>query len=218
MTGAKMILWHCLNARSFRPLWTMAEMGLECDLRILPFPPRFLKREYLEENPLGTIPLLVDGDTRMTESPAISHYLATRYGPHPVAVAADEPDYGAYLNWLFHGEATLTFPQTVYLRYTRFEPEERRIPQAAEDYRKWFLARMRLLEATVADGRQFLCAGRFTNADISVGYAVMLADNLKIGDEIGPATRAWWEGLKQRPSYRAAKDVQKQAAAEQGVA
>ena len=45
---------------------------------MLPFPPRFLAREYLEINPLGTIPYLIDGETRMTESSAICLYLVER--------------------------------------------------------------------------------------------------------------------------------------------
>ena len=35
----------------------------------------------------------------------------------PLAVGPDEPAYGAYLNALHFGEATLTFPQTIVLRY-----------------------------------------------------------------------------------------------------
>jgi hypothetical protein len=39
-------------------------------------------------------------------------------------VAADEPDFGPYLNYLHFGEATLTFPQTLVLRYRHFGPAE----------------------------------------------------------------------------------------------
>jgi glutathione S-transferase len=63
-------LYHCVSARSFRPLWMLEELGLPYDLRMLPFPPRALARPFLQENSLGTVPLLVEGDTRMTESAA----------------------------------------------------------------------------------------------------------------------------------------------------
>ncbi|OYW27356.1 MAG: glutathione S-transferase, partial [Caulobacter sp. 12-67-6] len=112
-------LYHCRDARSFRPLWALEELGLEYDLRLLPFPPRFLAREFLNENPLGTIPLLVDGDTRMTESAAMIEYLSVRHGEGGLSVRPDEAGYGAYLNGLHFGEATLTFPQTLVLRYSR---------------------------------------------------------------------------------------------------
>ena len=43
-----------------------------------------------------------------------------------VGVAVDDPAYGSYLNWLHMSDATLTFPQTLVLRYTHLEPPERR--------------------------------------------------------------------------------------------
>jgi glutathione S-transferase len=89
-------LYHCVAARSFRPLWTLEELGLPYELKMLPFPPRVFAKEYLGLNPLGTIPLLLDGDTRMTESAGIAHYLVSRYGPTSLAVDVDEPDYGAF--------------------------------------------------------------------------------------------------------------------------
>ena len=121
-----MKLWHCNNARSLRALWALEEMGLEYELVVMPFPPRFLYKDYLKINPLGTVPYFVDGDTHMTESTGICHYLVEKYGKKEFALQPDHPEYGRYLNWLYHSDATLTFPQTLVLRYTRLEPEERR--------------------------------------------------------------------------------------------
>jgi len=210
-------LFHCSNARSFRPLWTLEEMGLPYELKMLQFPPRVHAREYLAINPLGTIPLLVDGVTRMTESAAICEYLVSRYGPSPLAVNVDEPDYGFYLNWLHHGEATLTFPQTLVLRYGEMEPPERRHPQVVEDYARWFLARLRGIDAIVAT-RDTLCEGRFTAADISVGYALMLATRLKLNPQFPPAVAAYWERLQQRDGFKRAIAAQDKASDEQGLA
>lgn len=209
-------LHHSISARSFRPLWTMEEMGLPYELHMWPFPPRVHARDYLKTNPLGTVPAFFDGETRMTESAAICQYLATRHGPTPLAVGPGEADYGAWLNWLHFGEATLTFPQTLVLRYGRFEPEERRLPQVVADYTRWFLARLRGIDAALAD-REHLCAGRFTVADISVGYALMLADMLDLGGEFPPAVAAYWQRLQARPGYRAALAAQARAAEAQGV-
>ncbi|MGA0598140.1 glutathione S-transferase family protein [Enterovirga sp. CN4-39] len=209
-------LHHCVGARSFRPLWALEELGLEYDLRVMPFPPRARAPEYLEVNPLGTIPLLVDGETRMTESAAICHYLATRHGPSGLAISSDEPDYGAYLNWLHFGEATLTFPQAIVLRYSRMEPPERRLPQAAEDYGRWFSARLRAVNERVSN-QTWLAAGRFTMADISVGYALMLGDESGLSPRFSPDIRAYRERLESRPAFRRAIEAERRAAAEQGV-
>ena len=134
-------LHHCINARSFRPLWMLEELQLPFELHVLPFPPREQRREYLAVNPLGTVPAFFDGAMRMTESAAICQYLVTRYGPTELDVAPGDAAYGDFLNWLHLGEATLTFPQAIVLRYSRFEPPERRLPQAAADYTRWFLSR-----------------------------------------------------------------------------
>ena len=209
-------LYHCMSARSFRPLWMLEELGLAYELKMLPFPPRVAARAYLDINPLGTIPLMIDGRTRMTESAAICQYLCALSAPTPLQVAVGEEDYGAYLNYLHFGEATLTFPQTLVLRYSRFEPEHRRQPIVAEDYGRWFLARLRTLEPVLA-GQTHLCAGRFTAADVSVGYALMLAQHLGLTSRFTPAVKAYWERLQQRDAYIRALRSQEDAAKAQGV-
>jgi glutathione S-transferase len=214
--GEELVLYHCLSARSFRPLWTLEEMGLPYKLMMLPFPPRVFAKPYLAINPLGTIPTLLHGPLRMTESAGICHYLVTRFGPSPLAVPVDDPDYGTWLNWLYFSDATLTFPQTLVLRYTRLEPQERRQPQVAEDYRKWFLGRLRIVESTLGT-REFLAAGRFTAADIAIGYALLLADTLKLSADFGPAVSAYYARLQQRPGYRQAMAAQEKAFTEQGI-
>ena len=209
-------LHHCVSARSFRPLWMLEELGLPYTLRMLPFPPRALARHFLEDNPLGTVPLLVDGDTRMTESAAMCQYLAALHSSGTLDVAVNDPAYSAYLNWLHMGEATLTFPQTLVLRYTHFEPEERKQPQVADDYSRWFLARLKAIDAALQQ-QDFLCAGRFTAADVSVHYALMLASHLGLALQFPDAVRRYHQRLEQRPAYKRALQVQHQAALDQGV-
>ncbi len=203
-------LYHCTDARSFRPLWALEELGLAYDLTVMPFPPRYRAKDFMAVNPLGTIPAMRDGDTFMTESAAIVQYLVTRYGPSPLAVAVDEPAYGAWLNWLHFGEATLTFPQTLVLRYRRFEPGKAEV--VADDYVKWFLARLRAVDRALS-GADWLCAGRFTAADISVGYALLLAAQLGLDAEFTPAVAAYWARLQARPGFQAAKASQQRDAA-----
>jgi glutathione S-transferase len=191
-------------------------MGLPYELKMLAFPPRVREKSYLEFNPLGTVPVLLDGDVRMTESAAMCQYLATRAGATTLNVEASEASYGAYLNYLHFGEATLTFPQTLVLRYAQFEPEERRVPQVAEDYTKWFLARLRTLQPLLAQ-HDYLVADRFTAADVSVGYALLLAEHLGLKPRFTPAVLAYWERLRERDGFGRAMAAQEQAALTQGV-
>lgn len=198
-------LYHCKGARSLRALWTLEEMGLPYELEVMEFPPRLRREGYLAINPLGTVPTLTDGDITLTESVAICQYLVDCYGrdpakPSPLGLAPGDGDYGPYLNWLHRSDATLTFPQTVVLRYTQLEPPERRLKQAAEDYTQWFFARLRCVEETLAT-RDYLCAGRFTIADICVGYALVLAEGLGLSGSFKPNTEAYFRRLIARPAF-----------------
>ncbi|MEY4952927.1 MAG: hypothetical protein RL299_1351 [Pseudomonadota bacterium] len=204
--SAAIKLFHCRDARSFRVLWALEELALPYDLEVMPFPPRFTVEGYRDINPLGTVPACFVDGVLMTESSAIPHVLATRFGPSDLAVAPDEPGYMAYMNFLFMGEATLTFPQTIHLRYTRLEPPERRVVQAAEDYAQWFGSRLRNAELLLEGDHA--CAGRFTMADISLGYAVMLAQTIGLEEQITPGMAAYFERLSQRDGFLRAKAAQ----------
>jgi glutathione S-transferase len=201
-------LYHCVEARSFRPLWALEELRLPYQLHVLPFPPRAHAKSFLQINPLGTIPLLIDGDTRMTESSAICEYLVARYGGGerggPVAIGPNDADFGRYLNYLSFGEATLTFPIAIYMRYTRMEPPERKLPQAAEDYRRFFFGRLRVM-AQILEAQDYLCAAGFSAADISVGHALNFADFNGLGDEFPDSVKAYLDRLRQRDGWRRAK-------------
>jgi glutathione S-transferase len=155
----------------------------------------------------------------MTESSGICHYLdlGARHGPTPLVVGESEPAYGAFLNWMYFSDATLTFPQTLVLRYSQLEPEERRNPQVAGDYAKWFLGRLRAVEAAAGQA-ETLCAGRFTAADIVIGYALRLAENIGLAKDFGPNVAAYWQRLQARDGYKRAVASETLAGEQQKVA
>lgn len=201
-----MKLWHCYNSRSLRVLWTLEEMGVGCEVETIPFPPRLLHKPFLDVNPLGTVPYFTDGDVAMTESTAICVYLIGKFGQADLGMAADHPDYPDYLNWLFQSDATLTFPTAIALRYSALEPPERRQPQVVQDYARWFLGRLRRLDAHI-EGRDFLCGGRFTIADVAVGYALHLGDIVGLGRNFTPQVAAYLKRLRARDAFKRAQAV-----------
>ena len=191
------------NSRAVRPIWTAEEMSLDYELIMMPFPPRVFMKEYLDINILGTIPFMIDGEVEMTESVAISQYSVEKYGPTDLQVKSDEQDYPQYLNWLFHSDATLTFPQTVVLRYKFQEPGV--ADAAIEGYSRWFVSRLKLLEKSL-EGKDFLCSNRFTLADICVSYAINLAGALDIKQALKPNIKRWSENLFSRPAFIKSKE------------
>ncbi len=198
-----MKLWHCAGARSLRPLWTLEELGLEYELEILPFPPRVFEREYLKVNSLGTVPFFIDGDTQMTESVGICQYLVDRYQRLDFGLSPDHPEYGAYLNWLHHADATLTFPQTIAMRYYYLEPTPEK-QAVADDYAKWFIARLRRLDEHLLK-HDYLVDNRFTIADIAVSYALYLGRALKFEARYQPQTADYLAHLMERPAFKRAE-------------
>lgn len=196
------ILHHCEGARSFRCLWAAEEAGFALDLKMWPFPPRWLAKEFKDVNPLGTIPAWEEDGHLLTESAAICQRIAQGT---PLEIRAEERDYLPYLNWLHRSDATLTFPLTIVLRYTRLEPKERRLPQAVEDYKGFFLGRAKSIEEALSDGRAWLVGDRFTVADICVGYAVHLSATFGYDAELGPLTQSWYARLKNRPGFKSAR-------------
>jgi len=200
-----MKLFHCRDSRSTRPLWALEEMGFTYELQILQFPPRVFEKEYLAINPLGTVPFFIDGETRMTESTAICQYLVDRYERDDFRVRPDHPEYGAYLNWLHHADATLTFPLGVVMRYMHVEVPARRLPQAAQDYKAFFRGRLKLLNAHLLS-HKYLCDERFTIADICVGFALHFGDSpfMELADAFEPQVRDYLARLRERPAFQRA--------------
>lgn len=196
------ILYHCPDARSLRCLWAVEEAGIDVDLRVLKFPPRAFEPDYRSVNPLMTIPGWVEDGRLMTESAAICERIAE---DTPLEVRRDEDDYWDYRNWLHRSDATLTFPLAIMIRYTRVEPEERRLAQAVDDYKAFFGGRAKSIEAALADGREWLVADRFTIADIVIGYAAYLATTLGADDVLGEATTAWLARCTGRDGFQNAR-------------
>jgi glutathione S-transferase len=120
------------------------------------------------------------------------------------------------MNWIAHADATLTFPQTITLRYSKLEPGKCDV--AAEDYAKWYLARLRMLDNCLADGREFLVGNKFTIADICIAYALYvspsaqltLQDGTPVADKYSPQVLAYLARMTARPAFIASR--RKQAA------
>lgn len=183
--------------RSRRVLWALEEVGAPYEVVELRFPPRLHHPEFLAISPGGTVPALVDGSVRLTESLVICEYLSRRYDGN-LTLEPDHPDYLAYLQFIHFGESTLT-PPTVWAR--RFGGFAEAI---LTDARENFALRAAALAEEVSDGRSFLVAGRLTLADLSMGFILSRAIPLGLGDLLPPAVCAYRDRLEARPAYRRA--------------
>ena len=182
------------EGRGFRIVWLLEELGLPYRLR----PVDLLAGvehdpEFLAINPAGFIPALADGDTVMVESIAILEYLLARHGPTPLAVAPDEPDFAAYLQFFHLGEAGLAGPMNAVFVGRTLAPEAERHARVTAWALETFQSRLGLVTRRLAN-HPYLAGDRFTAADISVSYALPTARPAYArAMDTCQATRAWAE-------------------------
>ncbi|MCX6118116.1 MAG: glutathione S-transferase [Proteobacteria bacterium] len=76
-----MKLYFAPKTRSVRPRWLLEEIGANYELVSIDLKNRQQKSpEYLEVNPNGHVPTLVDGDLVIYEATAITMYIASLSG------------------------------------------------------------------------------------------------------------------------------------------
>jgi glutathione S-transferase len=151
--------------------------------------------EFLKINPMGKIPVLVDGDTIVTENPAILTYLADKYPKAGLAPAVDAPERGTYLRWMFfYGSCFEPALADVFMK--RESPAGTVGWGRPEDV-------MDTLSAGLNPG-PWLLGDCFSAADVMVGSGV----GYMLGFGILPARPeyvAYLERLEARPAHKAAK-------------
>lgn len=196
-------LYHGPNSRSIRARWMLEAMGLPYSVEAVNFNTRPVgDAAYAKIHPLRKVPVLKDGDHLVRDSIAIIHYLLGRYGPSDLEVKSDEADYGRYLEFLQFGEAGMLMPVNLLVAHTVLLPEDQRNPSLA----KWARIEADKLLAYIAntglaDGREYLAAGRFTAADISVGYTLYLLKIIRQYDKSHDTLNAYFDRLKSREDW-----------------
>ena len=97
-----MITIHHLGvSQSDRVVWLMEELELPYQLKWYNRGDDFLApEEFRKLHPVGTAPIIEDGDLVMAESTAIVEYISQRYGGGRLSLGPDDPDYPHYLFWM----------------------------------------------------------------------------------------------------------------------
>ena len=194
------------EGRGFRVIWLLEEMGLAHRLR----PVDLLAgvendAEFLAINPAGFIPAIQDGDITMVESIAIMEYLMGRYGPTPLAPHPHDPAFPAYQQFLHLGEAGLAASIYFVIVSRNLAPEAERQNWGAKAALEVFESRLGLVTRQLARS-PYLAGGTFTAADISVTYALELAQRSSAAT-LGEAERAYMARTSGREAYKRAMET-----------
>lgn len=194
------------EGRGFRVVWLLEEMGLAYRLR----PVDMLAgvendAEFLAINPAGFIPAIQDGEVTMVESIAIMEYLMARYGPTPLAPDPRDPAFPAYQQFLHLGEAGLAVFIFIAIVSRMLAPEAERDNWGARKALQLFEARLGLVTRQLARS-PYLAGESFTAADISVTYALQLAQRTGCFT-LGDAERVYVARTSAREAYKRAMDT-----------
>jgi glutathione S-transferase len=194
------------EGRGFRVVWLLEEMGLKYRLR----PVDLLAgveddAEFLAIHPAGFIPAIQDGDVTMVESIAIMEYLMARHGPTPLAPNPRDPTFPAYQQFLHLGEAGLAASIYFVNGARNFAPESERDNWSAGQTLEVFETRLGLVTRQLARS-PYLAGDAFTAADISVTYALQLAQR-SVGYAFGEAEQAYLARTSGREAYQRAMET-----------
>jgi glutathione S-transferase len=194
------------EGRGFRVVWLLEEMGLPYRLRPVDLIAGVENdTEFLAINPAGFIPAIQDGDVTMVESIAIMEYLIARYGPTPVAPDPHDPAFPAYQQFLHLGEAGLAASIYFVVVSRNMAPESERHSWGARKAQEVFDSRLGLVTRQLAHS-PYLAGAKFTAADISVTYALLLARRAG-GVTLGEAEQAYVARTIGRESYKRAMET-----------
>jgi glutathione S-transferase len=189
------VLYHHPFSRAANVVWMLEEVGAPYELRYVDLLAGGQKSpEILRYNPMGKLPLLVDGDAVVTESAAIALYLGDRYAYGRLAPRVDDPKRGSYLRWSFFAPSVIEPGSLAKAASWAFKEG-----QAGWGSHEAMLA---TIESAVT-GRDYLL-GDFSMADVVFGGTVRFMLLFKMM-EPRPAFTAYTERLAARPAFQRAE-------------
>jgi glutathione S-transferase len=204
MANNMLTVHHLGRSQSERIVWLCEELGLDYELK------RYERRkdnrmappEYTALHPMGTAPILTDGQLVLGESGAIADYLIAAHGEGRLAVQRGQPGFADYLYWFHFANGTL---QPAVLRVWSLErvdaSEKNAALQAAKE-------RFDLIFSTVEKRlgeAPYLAGPELTAADIMTVFSLTTMRLFKPYDlSPWPNILAYLQRIGARPAYRRA--------------
>ncbi|MFO0635001.1 MAG: glutathione S-transferase family protein [Nannocystaceae bacterium] len=201
-------LFHHPFSRAAGTVWALEEVGVPYELRFVDIMKGEQKSpEILARNPMGKLPVLVDGDTVVTEAAAIALYLGDRYAAGRLAPALDDPSRGTYLRWSFFSPSVVEPGGAAKHGGWDFKPGQV----------GWgtFEAMLATMTAALQPG-PFLLGERFSMADVVFGGTLRYMVRFGMVSST-PEFAAYIERLGQRPALQRADARNEAIRTEHGI-
>jgi glutathione S-transferase len=197
-------------ARPVRQL--IAEHGIPCEEEVVDLMTGAHHQEpYVSKNPNRLVPMLEDGDLRLTEASAILKYLGDKYDlpeyPKDLKLRAKVNEAMDWLNTQFYRDFGygLVYPQL-------FPHHRRRSDEAQAGCVEWGLAGARRWFQTMNDhwigpDRSYLVGDRITIADYFGAALVSMGELIGCDFADYPNVRRWLGKVKELESWNKVNDV-----------
>jgi len=100
---------HLRRSQSERIVWLCEELGLDYVLKCYARDPvtMLAPPEYQALHPMGTAPVITDGDLVLAESGAIVDYIIAKHGNGRLTLPPNHPGFAQYLFWFHYANGTL---------------------------------------------------------------------------------------------------------------
>ncbi len=185
-----------LSGNCYKVRLLLALLGLEYELVPVDLMAgEYKSPEFLQLNPLGQIPVLIDGDEIIPDAQAILVYLARQYGDR-TWLPTDAESLSRIVRWLSITAGEIRQGVEFARRFHLFNAQYVNIEVATQQAN--FM--LQQLEQHLTD-KEWLELGYPTIADIAVFPYVALAADGKISLEPYPNILAWCDRLKQLPRF-----------------
>jgi glutathione S-transferase len=192
---------HLGVSQSERIVWLCEELGVPYELKRYDRDPvtRLGPPEYKALHPLGTAPIITDGDVVLPESGAIIEYIIGKHGNGRLAVGPQAPNYADYLFWLHFANGSM-MPRHMQLLGRPGDdesPRARFMRERAEA--TWDMVERRLGEVPYFAGQEL------TAADIMMVFILTTMRAFTQRDlSAYPNIRAYLQRIAERPAYQSA--------------
>lgn len=195
-----LIVHHLSNSLAERVVWACEELGLDYELRRhdRDADTRLAPVDLKKLHPMGTAPVLVDGEVVLAESAAIVDYLVQRHGGGRLALPPDHPRFADYLFWLHFTNGSLqpAIGRVLMLRLSKPVPEA-----TLASWRSKLDLALRQMDDRLRDN-VWLAGADFTAAEVMAVFSLTTMRRFEPLDLTPyPHIVAWLQRIGVRPAY-----------------
>jgi glutathione S-transferase len=202
------VVWGLGTPRTFRPLWALAELGLDYEhKKILPRSPAMDDAHFRRLNERHKIPFYEDDLVKIGESAAIITYLADRHGDDALSM----PEPGTAERAILLDRTLFIMTEIDARTYSiRLHDEPPRglsaiygaAPAAVEGARKYVENSLQEAGRWLEDGRPYVMGEDFGTPDILLVSCLQWA--MAYGISVSTPLVEYRDKIASRPAYKAA--------------